>query len=100
MAPLDPLSGIYAAVTRRTLDGLNPRGWCPEQRISLEAAIQAYTFNGAVAEFAEDSKGSLEVGKLADMAVLSRNLFEIPAEEIGDTHVRLTICNGRVVFQK
>jgi predicted amidohydrolase YtcJ len=100
VAPLDPLSGIYAAVTRRTLDGKNADGWFPEQKISLEEAIKGYTLNGAYTEFAEDVKGSVEEGKFADLVVLSQNLFEIPPKDILDTDVIATILNGEIVYKK
>jgi hypothetical protein len=100
VAPLDPLSGIYAFVTRRTIDGKNPGGWFPEQKISLEQAIKAYTLDGAYAGFSEKAKGSAEQGKLADLVVLSRNIFEIPAEEIMKTEVIMTIFNGKVIHRK
>jgi predicted amidohydrolase YtcJ len=100
VAPLDPLTGIYAAVTRRTLDGKNPGGWIPEQRISLEQALKGYTINGAYAEFSETIKGTIEPGKLADMVVLDRNLFTIPPEDIRTAEVVLTICGGELVYQK
>ena len=80
--------------------GRHPQGWNPEQKISLEEVIQGYTINGAYAEFAEGIKDSLEVGKLADIVVLDRDLFKIPPEEIWDTEVRMTICNGQAVFKK
>ena len=100
VAPLDPLSGIYAFATRRTIDDKNPGGWFPEQKISLEQAIKAYTLNGAYAGFSEKAKGSAEQGKLADLVVLSRNIFEIPAEEIMKTEVIMTIFNGKVIHRK
>jgi hypothetical protein len=100
VAPLDPLSGIYAFVTRRTTDGKNPEGWFPQQKISLEQAIKAYTLNGAYAEFSENVKGSLRKGKLADLVVLNRNLFEMPPEEILKTEVMMTVFNGKVVHRK
>ncbi len=100
VAPLDPLTGIYAAVTRRTLDGKNPGGWHPEQRISLEDAVKGYTVNGAYTEFAESVKGSIEEGKLADLVVLDRNIFEIAPEKIMEAKVRLTVFDGRVVYRK
>jgi predicted amidohydrolase YtcJ len=100
VAPLDPLSGIYAFVTRRTIDGKNPGGWFPEQKISLEQAIKAYTLDGAYADFSEKAKGSVERGKLADLVVLSRNIFEIPAEEIIKAKVIMTIFNGKVIHRK
>ncbi len=100
VAPLDPLTGISAAVTRRTLDGKNPEGWFPEQKISLEDAIQGYTLNGAYAEFSEGLKGSIEPGKLADCVILSRNIFEIPPEEIQSAEVKMTLFNGKVIYNK
>jgi len=100
VAPLDPLTGIYAAVTRQTTDGKNPGGWFPEQKISLEEALRGYTRNGAYAEFAEDKKGSIAAGKLADLVVLNRNIFQIPAEEINEARVKTTIVGGTIVFQR
>ncbi len=100
VAPLDPLTGIYAAVTRRTLDGKNPGGWFPEQKISLEDAIQGYTLNGAYAELSETKKGSIEKGKLADLVVLDQNLFEIPEEKIMRTRVMMTVLNGKIIFRR
>jgi predicted amidohydrolase YtcJ len=99
VAPLDPIAGIYAAVTRQTLDGKNPEGWFPEQKISLEEAIEGYTINGAYTEFSEDSKGSIEKGKLADLVVLNKDLFSIPPEEIQNTSVKMTIFNGEIIFR-
>ncbi|MBN1221874.1 MAG: amidohydrolase [Candidatus Aminicenantes bacterium] len=100
VAPLNPITGIYAAVTRRTLDGKNPDGWFPEQKISLEEAIKGYTINAAFAEFAENEKGSLESGKFADIVVLNQNLFEIPPEDIIDTEVKITLFDGKVIYKK
>jgi len=100
VAPLDPLSGIYAAVTRRTLDGKHPEGWFPEQKISLEEAIKGYTLNGAFAEFSEAYKGSIEAGKLADLVVLTRNIFGIPPGEILNAKVKMTIFNGEIVYKE
>jgi len=100
VAPLDPIGGIYAAVTRQTLDGKHPEGWFPEQKISLEEAVKGYTINGAYAEFSENIKGSVEKGKLADLVVLSRNIFKIPPEEIKKTEVKMTILNGKVIHKK
>ena len=98
VAPLDPLAGIYAAVTRRTTDGKHPGGWYPEQKISLEQALRAYTADGAYAEFAELSKGTIKEGFLADLVVLNRNIFRIPAEEIAEARVQTTVVGGRIVF--
>ena len=98
VAPLDPIMGIYAAVTRRTLDGKNPNGWVPEQKITVEQAVHAYTVGAAYAQFDEKQKGSLEPGKLADIAVLSKDIFHIDPVEIEKTRVDLTIFDGRVIY--
>ncbi len=100
VAPLDPLTGIYAAVTRATLDGKNPGGWFPEQKISVEEAIRGFTMGGAYAEFAEARKGSISEGKLADLVVLDRNILKESPERIKDARVILTILGGKVVFGK
>ena len=100
VAPLDPIMGIYAAVTRHTMDGGNPDGWFPEEKIPLNEAIKGYTINAAFAEFEEDSKGSIENGKLADFVVLDQNLFDIPPEKIKDTQVLFTVFNGRIVYRR
>jgi predicted amidohydrolase YtcJ len=95
VAPPAPLEGIYAAVTRRTLDDRNPNGWVPEQKITVEEAVRAYTRTAAYASFDENLKGSLAVGKLADFIVLDRNIFEIAPEEIRDVRVKMTFVGGR-----
>ncbi|HUM33889.1 MAG TPA: amidohydrolase, partial [Candidatus Saccharicenans sp.] len=100
VAPLDPLVAIYAAVTRQTTDGKNPEGWLPEQKISLNEALKGFTLNGAYAEYAEKDKGSLEVGKLADLTVLDKDLFENVPEQIKKAKVTMTITGGRVVFER
>ena len=97
VAPLDPVLGIYAAVTRRTLDGRHPDGWVPGEKVSVEEAVRAYTVNGAWAQFAEHEKGTIAAGKLADLVVLDRNVFTIPPEEIAGARIRLTVFDGRVV---
>jgi hypothetical protein len=97
---MDPILGIYAAVTRRTLDDKNPGGWVPEQKIPLEEAIRGFTLNGAFAEFAEALKGSITAGKRADFVVLDRNLFEIKPEEIREAKVTLTVVDGDIVFRR
>ena len=99
VAPLNPFTGIYAAVTRRTLDGKHPNGWFPEQKITLEEALRAYTLGSAYAEFAEATKGTLTPGKLADLVVLDADLFAIPPESIADVQVRFTVVGGRVVYR-
>jgi len=91
---------IYAAVARKTLKGTPEGGWFPEQRISVEEAIKAYTINNAFACFEDDVRGSLEVGKLADITVFDRNLLEIPEEELLEAEVVFTIIDGKAVFEK
>ena len=100
VAPLNPLIGIYAAVTRQTTDGKNPGGWFPEQKLSLEEAIKGFTLDGAKTEFSEGEKGSLAEGKLADLVVLDRDLFAIEASEIKDVRVDMTVCDGQIVFRR
>ncbi|MGH7510537.1 MAG: amidohydrolase [Gemmatimonadales bacterium] len=100
VAPLDPLLGIYAAVTRRTLDGKNPGGWVPEEKITVEEALRAYTAGNAYGIFAEERRGRLAPGYLADLVVLDRDLTAIPPEEIERTNVRATIVGGKVVFEQ
>ena len=87
-------------MTRRTLDGANPDGWFPEQKISVEEAIEAYTLSAAYAAFDEHIKGSITPGKLADMVVLSQDILTIPSNEIVNTEVLYTIVGGKVVFEK
>ncbi|MEE9246936.1 MAG: amidohydrolase family protein, partial [Gemmatimonadota bacterium] len=96
--PAKPLLGIYAAVTRQTLDGEPPGGWFPDERISVEDAIYAYTMGNAYAAGEEDEKGSISVGKLADFTVVDRDLFAIQPSEIKDVRVVATIVGGRVVY--
>ncbi len=97
VAPPTPLEGIYAAVTRRTLDDRNPGGWIPEQKVTVEDALRAYTVNGAFASFDDDIKGSLERGKLADLVLIDRDLMRIPPERLRDASVILTVVGGRIV---
>lgn len=98
VAPPTPIEGIYAAVTRRTLDGKNPDGWVPQQKISVEEALRAYTIDAAYAGFQEQLLGSLEPGKLADLVVLGRNLFDTPPNELNAVPIEKTIVGGRIVF--
>jgi predicted amidohydrolase YtcJ len=100
VAPLDPVMGIYAATTRRTLDGKNPNGWVPEQRITVAQAVHAYTMGSAFAEHQEKLKGSIEPGKLADLVVLSDDIFSIPPEAIEKTAVEMTIFDGKLIYQR
>ncbi len=99
VAPATPLEGIYGAVTRRTLDGKNPEGWYPRQKISVVEAMSAYTRDAAFASFEEDIKGTLEAGKLADLVVLDRDITTIDPNTIPETRVLLTITGGRIVYQ-
>ncbi|HXF95357.1 MAG TPA: amidohydrolase [Gemmatimonadales bacterium] len=98
VAPLDPLLGVYAAVTRRTLDGRHPRGWVPEQKITVGEALRAYTGGNAWALFAEHKWGTLAPGYYADVVVLDRDLFAIPPERIPEAKVLFTIVNGAIVY--
>jgi predicted amidohydrolase YtcJ len=100
VAPIEPLLGIYAAVTRRTLDGKHPRGWVPEQKITVEEALQAYTVGNAYGVFAEERRGRLAPGYLADLVLLDRDLTRIPAEELDQAAVKATVVGGRVVYSQ
>ena len=100
VAPLDPIAGIYAAVTRRTLDDKNPEGWFPEQKITVEQALRCYTVNNAWAGFQEQKTGKLNAGMLADFTVLSEDLFTIAPENIRNTKVLLTVVNGKEAFKR
>ncbi len=99
VAPLDPMLGLYAAVTRATLDGKNPGGWIPEEKITLPEAVEAYTMSSAFAEFQEHEKGSITPGKLADMVILSDNIFDLKPETIRNAKVETTIVGGKVVYK-
>lgn len=97
---MQPKYLIYAAVSRKTLKGTPEGGWFPEQKISVEEAIRAYTINNAYAALEDDIRGSLEPGKFADITVFDRNLLEIPEEEILNTEVIYTIIDGKIVFER
>ena len=98
VAPLDPIVGLYAAVTRATLDGKNPGGWIPEEKITLPEAVEAYTMGSAFTEFQEREKGSITPGKLADMVILSDNIFDLKPEAIRNVKVQTTIVGGKIVY--
>jgi predicted amidohydrolase YtcJ len=98
VAPLNPMLGIYAAVTRATLDGKNPNGWFPEQKLTVAETVEAYTMGSAYAEFQEKEKGSITPGKLADMVLLSDDIFSIAPEKIRDVQVLTTIVGGKIVW--
>ncbi len=99
VAPPTPLLGIYAAVTRRTLDGKNPDGWIPQQKISVDDALRAYTINGAYASFDDSLKGSIERGKLADIVMIDRDITAIPPDQIADAKIVMTIVGGRIIYE-
>ena len=99
VAPLNPFEGIKAAVTRQTLDGKHPDGWVPEQKITLDEAVRAYTVGSAYAEFADKVKGTLTKGKLADLVMVDRDLYKTDPSEIDQARVVLTIMDGRVVYE-
>jgi predicted amidohydrolase YtcJ len=90
--------GLYAAVTRATLDGKNPNGWFPEQKLTVAESVEAYTMGSAYAEFQEKEKGSITAGKLADMVLLSDDIFTIAPEQIRDVKVLKTIVGGKIVW--
>ncbi len=100
VAPINPLLGIYAAVTRRTIDGANPGGWFPEQKIAVKEAIKAYTINNAYAAFEEHEKGSITEGKLADFVLLSKNILTIDPTTIDSVTVVMTVVGGKIVYKK
>lgn len=100
VVPMDPILGIWAAVTRQTADGKNPNGWVPEQKISVEEALRAYTASGAYGVFAETRRGRLIPGYLADLVLLDRDLTRIPPDDIAQAKVRVTVMGGHVVFSR
>ena len=97
--PINPMLGLYAAVTRQTLTGQPAAGWFPDERITIAEAIKAYTYNTAYANFEEKIKGSIEVGKLADLTVLSQNLLKIEPKDFLTTNVVYTIVDGKIVYE-
>lgn len=99
VAPLNPMEGLKAAVTRQTLDGKHPDGWTPEQKLTLDEAVRAYTLGSAYAEFADQVKGTITPGKLADIVMLDRDLYQTDPGEIDKARVLLTIMDGRVVHE-
>ncbi len=99
VASLNPLYGIYAAVMRATTDGKNPNGWIPEQKISVDEAVRGFTYGSAYAEFQEQWKGTLEIGKIADLIIISEDIFKIDPKKIGEAKVLTTVVDGKVVFE-
>jgi predicted amidohydrolase YtcJ len=100
VAPLDPILGIDAAVNRATLDGKNPDGWFPEQKVTVAEAVRAYTLENAYASFMEAKTGSITTGKYADFVILDQDLFRIPPGRIKDTKVDVTVMGGKVVYER
>ena len=98
--PVNPLYGLYAAVTRQTIEGAPENGWFPDQKIPLDEALRAYTWGGAYASFEEDLKGTIEPGKLADLAVLDTDLFGTPPARWLDAQVDYTIVGGAIVYDR
>jgi hypothetical protein len=98
--PINPLLGIYAAVTRQTLQGEPAAGWFPAERVSMEEAVRWFTLHNAWATFEEDSRGSIKAGKLADLVVLDRDIFSRPPSELLDTRVLFTLLDGRIVHEQ
>jgi predicted amidohydrolase YtcJ len=99
VAPLNPIAGIAAAVHRQTLDGKHPNGWVPEQKITVHEAVSAYTVGSAYAEFTEKEKGKIQPGFLADLVVLSEDIFSVGPDEISTAEVQMTFVDGKIVFQ-
>lgn len=89
-----------SAVTRRTLDGKNPNGWIPEQKISVAEAVRSYAWTAAYATFEENTKGSVTPGKLADFVVLSDDIFSMPPEQIERVEALCTVVGGKIVYRK
>jgi predicted amidohydrolase YtcJ len=100
VAPLVPLTGIYAAVTRRTIDGKNPNGWEPQQKVTVAESVKAYTYNAAYAEREETIKGRIAPGQLADIVVLSDDIFTIDPVKIDEVKVEMTLLGGQVIYER
>jgi predicted amidohydrolase YtcJ len=100
VAPLDPIAGVYASVTRHTIDGKNPGGWVPEEKISVGEALRAYTSGNAYGVFAESKWGTPAPNYFADVVVLDRDLFRMPAESLDHAKVQYRIVDGRVVYRR
>jgi predicted amidohydrolase YtcJ len=99
VAPLSPILGIYAAVTRATLDGKHPDGWIPAERLTVEEAVRAYTTGSAFAAFEEEEKGTISKGKMADLVVLSEDIFAVPPERVKDVAVKMTVVGGKIAYE-
>jgi len=97
---VSPFRGLYACVTRQLPDGTPAGGWQPQEKISLDACIRAYTSDSAYAEFEEGKKGELKVGEYADFVILSNDLTKVPPASILNTEVIRTVVGGRTVYEK
>ncbi len=100
VAPIDPLFGVYAAVTRRTIDGANPDGWVPAQRITVAEALTAYTANNAYASYLDQVLGTIAPGAYADLVVLSADVFAVDPAQLEAIQVDLTVVDGQVVYAR
>jgi predicted amidohydrolase YtcJ len=100
VAPIDPILGLDAAVTRRTIDGANPGGWVPEQRVTLEETLRAYTAGSARAGYADDRLGRIAPGMLADLVVLDRDIFQEEPDALVATRVDVTVVDGEVLYRR
>jgi predicted amidohydrolase YtcJ len=96
--PVDPIPSFYASVTRKTLQGLPEGGYEGDQKMTRAEALKSYTLDGAFAEFEEDFKGSIKVGKAADFTIYDKDIMEVPEEEILQTKIMMTVMGGKVVF--
>ena len=96
--PLNPMEGLYAAVTRKDRLGEEGNGWFPEQKLSMEEAIKYYTLGSAYAQFMEDRKGMIKTGYLADIVIVDRDLLTIPEDQIMKTKIDYTITGGKIVY--
>lgn len=99
VASMNPLEGIYSAVTRRTNDGKYPNGWIPNQKITVDEAVRAFTWGAAYAEFQENVKGTLEVGKLADLVIISDDIYSIDPVKIREARVTTTVMDGKIIYE-
>jgi predicted amidohydrolase YtcJ len=100
VAPPTPLEGIKAAVTRQTIDGKQPKGWQPQEKITVEDALRAYTIGSAYAGFMDDKLGTITKGKYADLVLIDRDITTMPADSIDKAKVMLTMVGGRIVYRR
>lgn len=97
---LSVMEGIYCAVTRKDLRGNPKQGWLPEQKITVDEAVRAYTVNGAYGSYDEERKGKIKTGQYADFAVLEKDIFTIPEDEIKDVSIDMTVVAGKIVYER